>query len=137
MTTTDRTGRRRELGKLTKPQLIRICTRGVRTPDGSTRATEGGMYPLSAWRKDEIVNWIISAEYGPLPSETGRDWQTTNAAETCDDAPADTTAAACLSCSRGEDGGGYPCDCPEACGARYCQHPPTETVTADTDPDPF
>ena len=73
MTTTDRTGRRRELGKLTKPQLIRICTRGVRTPDGSTRATEGGMYPLSAWRKDEIVDWIISAEYGPLPSEAGRD----------------------------------------------------------------
>jgi hypothetical protein len=81
MTTTDRTGRRRELGKLTKPQLIRICTRGVRTPDGSTRATEGGMYPLSAWRKDEIVDWIISAEYGPLPSETGRDWQTMNAAD--------------------------------------------------------
>ena len=36
-------------------------------------------------------------------------------------------AAPCLSCSRGRDGGGYPCDCPTACGARYCQHPTPAT----------
>jgi hypothetical protein len=29
----------------------------------------------------------------------------------------------CESCKRGEDGGGWPCDCPVPCGARYCQHP--------------
>lgn len=29
----------------------------------------------------------------------------------------------CRSCSLGDGGGGYPCDCPAACGARYCQHP--------------
>lgn len=29
----------------------------------------------------------------------------------------------CPSCSRGDDGGSYPCDCPAACGGRYCQHP--------------
>jgi hypothetical protein len=29
----------------------------------------------------------------------------------------------CHSCLLGEDGGGEPCDCPAACGARYCQHP--------------
>ncbi len=33
------------------------------------------------------------------------------------------TAASCLSCTAGNDGGGFPCDCPVACGARYCQHP--------------
>jgi hypothetical protein len=41
----------------------------------------------------------------------------------------DKTPAAeadCRSCSRGEDGGGDPCDCPAACGARYCQHPATK-----------
>lgn len=37
-------------------------------------------------------------------------------------------AAACLSCSRGGGGGGYPCDCPAACGARYCQHETTDTT---------
>lgn len=36
----------------------------------------------------------------------------------------------CRSCSRGEDGGGYPCDCPAACGARYCQHPVGDAATA-------
>jgi hypothetical protein len=61
--------------------------------------------------------WWEAAANGTC-SHGGHDWD----GETCDDAP----AAACPSCSRGNDGGGYPCDCPEACGARYCQHP-TET----------
>ena len=30
---------------------------------------------------------------------------------------------ACDSCSRADNGGGRPCDCPVPCGARYCQHP--------------
>lgn len=34
-----------------------------------------------------------------------------------------TTEANCRSCSLGEGAGGEPCDCPAACGARYCQHP--------------
>lgn len=38
-----------------------------------------------------------------------------------------TVSASCQSCSRGEAGGGYPCDCPAACGARYCQHAPDTT----------
>ena len=40
----------------------------------------------------------------------------------------DPLTGRCPSCSRGEDGGGYPCDCPAPCGARYCQHP-TETAS--------
>jgi hypothetical protein len=41
-----------------------------------------------------------------------------------------TTAAACPSCSLGEGGGGYPCDCPAACGTRYCQHPAETAMPA-------
>jgi hypothetical protein len=86
MTTTDRDARRRELSKLTKARLIRMCAAGVRTPDGGIRYIEGGMYPLSAWRKDEIVDSIVRAECGPLPSEApdaapGRNWQQMSAAD--------------------------------------------------------
>jgi hypothetical protein len=35
----------------------------------------------------------------------------------------------CESCKRGEDGGGWPCDCPVPCGARYCQHPMPQRET--------
>jgi len=82
MPTTDRDARRRELNKLTKTQLARICARGVRTPDGGISYIEGGAHPLSAWRKDEIADSILRAEYGPLPSETaGPDWQTMTAGQ--------------------------------------------------------
>lgn len=40
------------------------------------------------------------------------------------------TQSVCPSCFRGPDGGGYPCHCPAACGARYCQHPTESAATS-------
>lgn len=40
---------------------------------------------------------------------------------------------ACDSCSRADNGGGFTCDCPVPCGARYCQHPAKEAQPADRD----
>lgn len=65
-----REDRRAALNRKTKRDLIRICTRGVRTPDGGIAYIEGGIHPLEQWRKDEIADSIVRAEYGPLPSET-------------------------------------------------------------------
>lgn len=64
-----RNERRAALNRKTKRDLIRICKAGVRTPEGGICTIEGGMYPLEQWRKDEIVDSIVRAEYGPLPSE--------------------------------------------------------------------
>ena len=63
---------------------------------------------LDAVKSGLLPNWGMDS--GPL-TETAAEW----AAKAC--------AGSCPSCSAGNDGGGYPCDCPAACGARYCQHP--------------
>jgi hypothetical protein len=38
----------------------------------------------------------------------------------------------CESCNHGDNGGGYSCDCPVPCGARYCQHA-TESGSGEQD----
>jgi hypothetical protein len=62
-----RAARRRELGRMTKARLIRLCRAGVTTPGGSRRVIEGGMYPLEQWSKADIIAAIMSAEF--LPEE--------------------------------------------------------------------
>jgi hypothetical protein len=85
MTTIDRDARRRELTKLPKWRLARMCADGVTTPTGGVSYIEGA-YPVAQWRKDEIVESILNAECGPLPSEVpdtpaGQNWQQMGAAD--------------------------------------------------------
>lgn len=59
--------RRRELARMTKTRLVRMCGAGIHRPDGGLSYIEGGMYPLSQWRKDEIIEAILRAEYAEGP----------------------------------------------------------------------
>jgi hypothetical protein len=81
MTTTDRDARRRELTKLPKWRLARMCADGVATPTGGVCVIEGA-YPVAEWRKDEIVESILNAECPRPADETaGQDWQQMTAAD--------------------------------------------------------
>jgi hypothetical protein len=62
---THRYARRTALSKMTKARLIIMCRTGVSTPDGGRVIIEGGMYPLTAWSKDDLIASILSAEYPP------------------------------------------------------------------------
>lgn len=60
-----RENRRRELDKLTKARLIRMCRTGITRPGGGVSYIEGGMYPLDQWRKDEVIGSILAIEFPP------------------------------------------------------------------------
>jgi hypothetical protein len=64
-TETRRNARRAALGKMTKARLIAMCRTGVTTPGGGRAIIEGGMYPLTAWSKADLIASIMSAEYPP------------------------------------------------------------------------
>jgi hypothetical protein len=58
--------RRKALNRMSKRDLAAMCRDGVLAPDGSTCVIEGG-YPVTEWRKDEIVASILRVEY-PEPA---------------------------------------------------------------------
>jgi hypothetical protein len=60
-----RGARRAELARMTKARLISMCRTGIAKPDGGRAVIEGGMYPLTAWSKDDLVSSIMSAEFPP------------------------------------------------------------------------
>ncbi|GAB1646780.1 hypothetical protein [Krasilnikovia sp. MM14-A1259] len=53
-----------QLGKLRKPALVQMLRSGIRTPDGGVRTVTGR---VDAWRKDELINFILEAEFPHLP----------------------------------------------------------------------
>jgi hypothetical protein len=57
--------RRAELAKLSKRRLAVKYRAGVRTPDGRTVRYGGGAHPLESWRKDELIDSILSIEFPP------------------------------------------------------------------------
>jgi hypothetical protein len=57
-----RAARAAELSQLSVPALAAICKAGIRRPDG-TRVPVSGAHPVSAWKKDEIVEAILAVEY--------------------------------------------------------------------------
>ena len=67
MTGTDeadaRASRRRELKRMSKSALARMCQTGIiRRRDGGLSYVEGA-YPVIQWTKEEIVQSVLNAEF--------------------------------------------------------------------------
>jgi hypothetical protein len=60
-----RSARRAALARMPKARLITMCRTGVTAPGGGRVVIEGGMYPLTAWSKDDLIASIMSAEFPP------------------------------------------------------------------------
>lgn len=62
---TRREARRQALAKMTKARLVGMCRAGVIKPGGGRVVIEGGMHPLTAWSKSDLIASIMSVEFPP------------------------------------------------------------------------
>jgi hypothetical protein len=62
MTTQTRDDRARELTRMPKRELVRLCTTGIRRPNGQTTTVEGA-HPVSSWSKDDLISTILGIEH--------------------------------------------------------------------------